>query len=43
MYVLTIKNAFKVDYGSKFVRLFQGGLKEYEPANDEEVEQIKKY
>lgn len=42
IYLLNLKNAFKVDYGHKFVDMNQG-LKEYEPENSIEEEELFKH
>lgn len=33
LYELNIKNAFKIDYGKKFIKLRDGGMNDYEPEN----------
>jgi hypothetical protein len=38
-----VKGAFKVDYGHKFVALDKGGLKDYEPENSDEEDEIFKH
>lgn len=38
MYELTIKSAFKVDYGHKFLRVGDGGINDYQPDDEEEIE-----
>jgi hypothetical protein len=39
VYLLTIKGAFKVHYGNQFVSAHEN-LKEYEPANEIEMEEM---
>lgn len=43
MYTLSIKSAFKVDYGHNYLKIEQGGMIEYEPEDDDELEEIKQY
>lgn len=43
LYLLNIKNAFKMDYGNKFVKIEEGGLNKYAPQTKQEVEDIKIY
>lgn len=42
IYLLTLKASFKVDYGHKFHSINQG-LKEYEPENSDEENEIFKH
>jgi ribosome biogenesis protein Tsr3 len=43
MYYMNMKSAFKVDYGHNFIKINNGGMKEYQPEDEEEIEDIRKY
>jgi len=42
IYLINIKSAFKVDYGHRFIDAYKG-LKEYEPENSQEEEELFKH